>query len=321
MNVLIIGPALFNKARGNRWTAVRWGHILAGLGHEVVFDDEYRGQDCDLLVALHAIASADSVQRFCDAHPSRPVVLALTGTDMYGLGDMFDESGQEAAHRAMEQATRLVAFHQLAVHDVPEHLREKVEVISQSVQRPDQLPPSRAGVFEVSVVGELREVKDPFRTALAARRLPTESTVQVVHAGAASSEAMAERAVKEEQSNARYNWLGEVSHAEALALIARSRLLSISSRHEGGPNVLTEALGLGTPLVATRIPGTVGILGEDYPGYFEVGDTEGLSELLRRAETDRGFYQELGDCCASHAELASPGREVDAWRELLSSLS
>lgn len=320
MNVLIIGPALFNKGRGNRRTAVRWGHILAELGHEVVFDDEYREQDCDLLIALHAIVSADSVQRFRDAHPSRPLVLALTGTDIYGLGDMFDESGQEAAHRAMEQATRLVAFHQLAIRNVPEHLREKVEVISQSVQRPDQLPPARAGVFEVCVVGELREVKDPFRTALAARRLPSESKLRVLHAGAASSEEMAERAAKEEQANARYNWLGEVSHAEALDVIARSRLLSISSRHEGGPNVLTEALGLGTPVVATRIPGTVGILGDDYPGYFEVGDTEALSELLRRAEVERVFYQELGDRCAEHAELASPGREADAWRELLTSL-
>jgi putative glycosyltransferase (TIGR04348 family) len=300
---------------------VRWGHIFAELGHDVVFDDAYGGQDCDLLLALHAIASADSVQRFRAAHPDRPVVLALTGTDIYGLGDMFDEAGQETAHGAMEQATRVVAFHPLASLNVPEHLREKVAVISQSVQRPGQLPASRAGVFEVCVVGELRQVKDPFRTALAARRLPPESTVRVLHAGASSSEEMAERAAKEEQSNPRYNWLGEVSHDEALGLIASSHLLSISSRHEGGPNVLTEALGLGTPVVATKIPGTVGILGEDYPGYFEVGDTEGLSELLRRAEAERVFYQELGDYCAGRAELASPGREVDAWRELLHSLA
>ena len=166
MDVLIIGPALLNKGRGNRRTAVRWGHILADLGHEVVFDDQYRGQDCDLLIALHAIASAVSVQRFCAAHPDRPLVLALTGTDIYGLGEMFDEAGQETAHGAMEQATRMVAFHQLAYREVPEHLRDKVEVISQSVQRPDHLPPSRPGVFEVCVVGELRETMEIFCTGL-----------------------------------------------------------------------------------------------------------------------------------------------------------
>ena len=320
MNVLIIGPALFTKGRGNRRTAVRWGHILADLGHDVVFDDQYDGQDCDLLIALHAIASADSVQRFRDAHPDRPLVLALTGTDIYGLGEMFDEAGQEAAHRSMEQATRLVAFHRLASLNVPEHLRDKVVVISQSVQRPDSLPPPRAGVFEVCVVGELRQVKDPFRTALAARRLPTESTLRVLHAGAASSDEMAERAAKEEQNNARYNWLGEVSSAEALKLIARSRLLSITSRHEGGPNVLTEALALGTPIVASFIAGNAGILGDDYPGYFEVEDTEALSELLRRAATDDGFYQSLRDHCAGLSQLASPEREEEAWKELLAAV-
>jgi glycosyltransferase involved in cell wall biosynthesis len=170
-------------------------------------------------------------------------------------------------------------------------------------------------------VGELREVKDPFRTALAARQLPSPSSVRVVHAGAASTSEMAARAAKEEHVNARYTWLGEVSHREALDLIGRSRLLSISSRVEGGPNVLSEALALGTPVIASRIPGVVGVLGEEYPGYFEAGDTEALSELLRRAETERRFCQELADRCRELAALASPAREVDAWKKLLASIA
>ena len=317
MNILIIGPALSNKGRGNRRTAVRWGRILVALGHEVTFGNEYNGQNCDLLLALHAIQSADSVRAFRDANPDRPVVLALTGTDIYGLGSMFDEAGRDKAHRTMELATTLVAFHPLAVDEVPEKIRDKMTVIYQSLHVPGELPPRRQDVFEVCVVGELREVKDPFRTGLAARQLSPDSNVRVLHAGAASSEQMAERATKEERTNARYNWLGEVSHAETLALIARSRLLSISSRHEGGANVLTEALALGTPIVASRIAGNVGILGDDYAGYFEVEDTEALSELLRRAETDEGFYESLRDHCAGLAELASPEREAEAWRELL----
>jgi len=321
MKILIIGPALFSKGRGNRRTAVRWGHVFTGLGHAVSFDDEYKEQDCDVLVALHAVVSAESVQRFRERHPDRPVVLVLTGTDIYGLGDMFDEAARERAHGAMERADYLLAMQPLAANHVPEHMRPKVKVILQSLQPPDELPVPRQGIFEVAVVGELREVKDPFRTALAARRVPTESTVRVVHAGAAGSEPLAERAAKEEQANPRYTWIGEVSHHEALALIGRSRLLSLTSRHEGGPNVISEALALGTPIVASRIPGIVGLLGEDYPGYFEVGDTEALSELLRRSETDRVFYQELGDRCRELAQLASPVREVDAWRDLLASLA
>ncbi len=320
MNILIIGPALSSTGRGNRRTAVRWGRILVDLGHEVTFDNGYNGQNCDLLIALHAIASADSVRAFRDANSDRPVVAALTGTDIYGLGSMFDEAGRDEAHQTMELATKLVAFHPLAVDEVPEAMGDKVTVIYQSLHVPEELPRRRQNRFGVCVVGELRDVKDPFRTGLAARQLPPDSNVQVLHAGAASSEQMAERAAKEEQTNVRYNWLGEVSYAETLALIARSRLLSITSRHEGGPNVLTEALALGTPIVASRIAGNVGILGDDYRGYFEVEDTEALSGLLRRAEIDDGFYESLRDHCAGLAELASPEREAEAWKDLLAAV-
>jgi len=320
MNILIIAPALSNRGRGNRITVARWGRIFTELGHEVSFDNEYNGQACDLLVALHAIQSADSVAAFRQAFPGRPVIVALTGTDIYGLGEMFDEAGQEAARRSMEMATRLVAFHGRAFEEVPESLRDKGVVIAQAIEPPGQAAERRDQVFEVCVVGELREVKDPFRTGLAVRRLPSSSMVRVLHVGAASSEEMAERAAKEEHSNARYHWLGEVSHGETLELMARCRLLSLSSRHEGGPNVLTEAIGLGTPVVAARIPGISGVLGEDYPGYFPVGDTEALCELLQRAETDASFYESLREACAALADTTLPAREHQAWKTLLESI-
>jgi putative glycosyltransferase (TIGR04348 family) len=320
LNVLIIGPALAHEGRGNRVTAARWGRILSGLGHEVRFQTEYDGGHCDLLVALHAIRSAPSIERFRDVHPGLPLVVALTGTDIYGAGSMFDEGGQAAARRSMACATALVAFNSLAAEEVPAELRSKVRVISQSVVPPENPSPSRADRFEVCVVGELREVKDPFRAARAARLLPTASTVHVLHAGAAGSAETADRAAAEERENDRYRWLGELSHAASLDLIARSRLLVVSSRHEGGPNVITEALGVGTPVLASRIPGTVGILGHGYDGYFDVGDTAALAMLLRRAETEDAFLASLQARCRERSELASPAAEVDAWRDLLSGL-
>lgn len=319
-SILIIGPALFGKARGNRRTALRWASIFSKLGFAVEIEEAYAGQACDLLVALHAIKSAASVERFRRDRPTDPVVLALAGTDIYGLGEMFDQEAQRRSHRTMELATTIVALQEQAERNVPEHLRPKVKVIRQSAVPPPASPGRREDVFEVCVVGELREVKDPFRAALAARRLPAESCVRVLHAGAASSEQLAQRAAKEEQVNPRYAWLGEVSHEEAMELIARSRLLAITSRHEGGPNVLSEALAVGTPILASRIPGTVGLLGEEYPGYFEVGDTETLAELLHCAEGDLAFYEMLRGHCVELAELASPAREAESWRGLLQSL-
>ena len=135
MNILITAPALSGRGRGNRVTAARWGGIFVELGHQVSFDNEYNGQDCDLLVAFHAICGTDSIAAFRDAYPDRPVIVVLTGTDTYGLGEMFDEAGQQAARRSIEMATRVVAFHGLAFELVPKALRDKGVVISQSISR------------------------------------------------------------------------------------------------------------------------------------------------------------------------------------------
>ena len=145
-------------------------------------------------------------------------------------------------------------------------------------------------MFEVCVLGHLRPVKDPLRTAWAARLLPASSRVRVLQVGGALSEDMAEQARAEEAANPRYRWLGERPRGQALRLLARCRLLSLTSELEGGANVISEAIALGVPVVSSRIAGSLGLLGTDYPGYFPFGDTQALADLLRRAETDTDFY-------------------------------
>jgi glycosyltransferase involved in cell wall biosynthesis len=78
----------------------------------------------------------------------------------------------------------------------------------------------------------------------------------------------------------RYGWRGAVPRTEALAVLARSRLLALTSLQEGGANVVSEALAAGVPIVSSAIPGSIGLLGADYPGYFPVGDTEALATVL-----------------------------------------
>ena len=58
---------------------------------------------------------------------------------------------------------------------------------------------------------------------------------------------------------------------------------------EGGANVVSEALAAGVPVLCSRISGSIGLLGEDYSGYFEVGDTAGLTELMLKCEQDKSF--------------------------------
>jgi glycosyltransferase involved in cell wall biosynthesis len=170
------------------------------------------------------------------------------------------------------------------------------------------------------VLGHLRPEKDPFRAAIAARRLPRKSRVEIVHAGAGLTAAMERRARVESSRNPRWRWIGDVPRARALRLLAESDVMVLTSRMEGGAGVLSEALALGVPVIASRVPGIVGVLGGGHPGLFPAGDTAALARLLRRAETDAAFVASLARAGAARAHLVRPARERAAWRRLLAEL-
>ncbi|MCZ6677103.1 MAG: glycosyltransferase [Candidatus Poribacteria bacterium] len=170
------------------------------------------------------------------------------------------------------------------------------------------------------MLGHLRPVKDPLRTAMAARVLPSSSRIQVVHVGSALTEDMKKAARVEAAANPRYRWLGELPRWKALRVLARSRLLSLTSEMEGGANVISEALVCSVPIISSRISGSIGLLGEDYPGYFPVGDTQALAKLLERVETDVDFYNTLKTWCNRLKPLVDPARERQSWQDLLREL-
>ncbi len=308
-------PAAEGSRRGNRITAQRWASLLRSLGHTVDIAETYSGQDCDLLIALHARRSLPSVLDYAADRPSQPLIVALTGTDLY-----HDLRVDQSCLEALRLATRLVVLQPAAVAELPEEYQDKTRVIYQSAVAPPNPCPPRAEVFEVCVLAHLRPVKDPFRAALAARRLPDDSRIRVLHLGAALSAEMERRARREMKENRRYVWLGDTPRGVAQRILARSRLLVLTSEMEGGANVLSEAIAAGVPVVASRIPGTTGIVGEDYPALFDVGDTDALARLLVRAEADRAFYQELKERIAELTKLVDPARERHAWRDLLAEI-
>jgi putative glycosyltransferase (TIGR04348 family) len=312
MRICLVTPAPPRSRKGNRITALRWARLLRSLGHHIILSEEYQAQRCDLLVALHAGRSADSIVRFREVHPSAPLVLALTGTDVYR-----DIHTDAAARRSLELADRLVILQPCAADELPPALRSRARVIYQSVAVPHIPAIPRPEVFEVCVLGHLRPVKDPFRTAEAARQLPADSRLQVVQIGSALSGDMAAQARAEEASNPRYRWLGEVPRWKALRVLARCRLLVLTSQLEGGANVISEALAVEVPVVSSRISGSVGLLGADYPGYFPYADTAALTDLLRRCEMDNRFYEQLRAWCAGLKGLIDPQRERRSWRMLI----
>lgn len=315
MRVRIICPAPRGSRTGNWVTAARWAGVLRGLGHSVTVTQRYCGEPCDVLIAMHARRSFDSARRFRKLHPERPLIVALTGTDLYG-----DIRRSRRALQALDWARRLIVLQPLGTEALPPEHRRKVRIIYQSAP-PLRRRPRRGAAFTVCVIANLREVKDPLRTARAAQRLPAVSRLRVVHAGKPLSQALARRARAEMRRNPRYRWLGELPHARVRRLLAASQLLVLSSKMEGGANVISEAVMAGVPVIASRIPGSVGLLGSDYPGWFPVGDTAALASLLQRAEADAMFYARLRKGCARRARFFERTREQRAWERLMQELS
>jgi len=232
MRIGIITPAPPRSRYGNRVTALRWARILKNLGHRVTVSQVYEGGDYDLLIALHARRSYPSIKRFHSECANSPIVVALTGTDLY-----CDLQKSRRAQESLEIATRLVVLQPMAIDELPPHLRGKARVIYQSVAalpqatnhhgeiRGNSIDISRhRRTFDTCVIGHLRQVKDPFRAAMAARLLPPSSMGRVLHVGGAMNEEMAARARADMEVNPRYHWLGEQPRWRTRRILAQSHL-------------------------------------------------------------------------------------------------
>jgi putative glycosyltransferase (TIGR04348 family) len=287
---------------------------LEKLGYVVVVSESWSGDDAAMLIALHAYRSHSSIMAFHEQLPDRPIILVLTGTDLYR--DMAVHS--EVLH-SMEVADQLIVLQSSALDSIPVHLRPKARVIYQSVQVdiPERVLSEN---FQVVVIGHLREEKDPFCIARSLPLLPLNSQISVLHLGMAMNEEIERTAKGYSETLEHYQWIGEVSHADALKVLAQSRLMVISSRMEGGAHVVSEAIALGIPVIASDIPGNRGLLGDDYLGYYPVGDEAELASLLYRAESIPDFYSALKKQIDIRKDLVSPERERQSIQELMSQL-
>src|SRR5690349_17309314 len=105
MLIRMMCPAPSGSLYGNRVTAERWASIIKSLGHRVVIMEEYDGEGCDLLIALHARKSAGAVFQYRERYPDGRVIVALTGTDLYR-----DLGRSARARRALELADRIAVL-------------------------------------------------------------------------------------------------------------------------------------------------------------------------------------------------------------------
>lgn len=311
MRIAIITPYGPEHQNGNWHTAARWATFLREAGHQVEVLIEWKGEPAELMIALHARRSHASIHAFAARHPDSPLIVVLTGTDLYR-----DIRHDAHAQTSLKLATRLVVLQEKGLDELAPELAQKTCVIYQSA--PDIPRKSPVGdAFDVLVIGHLRVEKDPFRAALAAALLPDQSRIRITHIGRALSLDMEEKAKACQLQIPRWRWLGKIPHEEVIKHLARAHLMIISSLMEGGANVICEALAAGVPVIASDIPGNTGMLGKDYPGYYPVGDERRLSQALSKAESDAGFYDELMRHCQERRLLMLPEREAAGLQRLV----
>ena len=320
-SIVIISPALADANNGNWQTARRWANFLRQQARVSVVR-AWDGSPCAAMIALHARRSADSIARYA-ASGSGGLAVVLTGTDLYR-----DIRSDAHARRSLQLADRLVVLQPAGLDELGPSQRAKAVVIMQSA------PALRAGrprqrTFDLLLVAHLRAEKDPLTAARALARLD-DPALRLVHIGATGDRSggsadngggnTGAEFVAAAGRDPRIELHGALPHAATRQLIKRGRILLLPSRMEGGANVIIEAVRSGVPVIASRIGGSVGLLGADYPGLFPVGDDEALAELIQRVRQEPGFLAALRQHCARRSALFDPERERDAVRALAHNL-
>ena len=313
--VCIVSPALASANNGNWHTASRWQRFLAPVAVVEIRSAWDRDIEADLLIALHARRSADSIERWREHRPGAPIVLVLTGTDLYRDLDVDPH-----ARHSLQCASRVVVLQEAGLDRLDAASRAKATVIVQSA--PALLAARGADDADFVAVGHLREEKDPETLMGAARQLDAGAAPRpsIVHIGGPLDPRLADAARATMAACPSYRWIGALPHGAARRAIARARALVHMSRMEGGANVVIEAVRSRVPVLASRIDGNVGLLGADYDGYFAVGDAGALAGLMRRFIDDAAFAAHLGAQCAVREPLFRPAAERRAVRALLADL-
>lgn len=307
ITIVLVSPALADANNGNWHTAHRWAQFLSphcdiALCQQWPAPLQQAQHQPHAMIALHARRSAASIRAWAEAFPGKPLIVVLTGTDLYR--DILSDA---EAQRSLALASHLVVLQNAGLTALPEAWRGKARVIYQSA--PVLKPARKSGrTFRVVMVGHLREEKDPL-TYMRTAALSAAGPIRFDHIGQALAPQFAQAARATEQRNPRYRWLGGLGRAATRQRIKRAHVLINCSRMEGGAQVILEAIQSGTPVLASRVSGNIGMLGADYAGYFTLGDAEELAALVRRCAAEPAFLAVLQSQCRTRAGLFAPEEE------------
>ncbi|MEY2619595.1 MAG: hypothetical protein RL522_2597 [Pseudomonadota bacterium] len=322
--LVIVTPAFADANNGNWQTARRWQRLLAP-SHDVRLaktwpDAQAKAGHDQALLALHARRSAPAIAAWAQTHPGRGLAVVLTGTDLYQ-----DIRQDASAQASLALAQRLVVLQARGLDALPAPHRAKAQVIHQSTTARQPVSKTRRHLRAV-MVGHLRAVKSPQTLMQAARLLAHRTDIRIDHIGDALEADWAPQALATQAEAPGYRWLGGLPHERTRQAIQRAHVLVHTSAMEGGAHVIMEAVRSGTPVLASRVDGNIGMLGDDYAGYFDHGDAGQLARLLAQCRDDDahapagGLLAHLRAQCELRASLFTPEAERAGLLQLLEDL-
>ncbi len=348
-NVLIVSPYGPETNTGNWHTAQRYARFLeqGGFGVQVAIEALTPEQlrQTDVALVLHARRSWTAAQTLAKA--GRPFAVVLTGTDLYADLQLPGTQAYRECCQTIESARLVVGLQSRAMERLLEILPEtlhKRRVIPQTVAplspsdwaRPfdDQAPVGFQGFqgfqgLQWLISGHVRSEKDPltglagFRRAFPDGRLATGAATSLTHVGGARDPLAVEALVHEAQRApaGHIRLLGARPHHEAVGLMQSHHCLIQPSRMEGGALVVSEAAAHRLPILASRVDGHLGLLGEDYPGYFEAGQPDDLAKRMRQFANDAGYRAALLDALVTNTPaLLQPQLEQTQLKSLIERL-
>jgi putative glycosyltransferase (TIGR04348 family) len=301
-SIVIVSPALQDANNGNWQTAQRWAQMLQKQ-HRIRIIKTWEpdsGESDEVMIALHARRSASSIAAWGKLRGSRSLIVALTGTDLYR-----DIQIDTQAQHSLDAAGQLIVLQELGVRSLPATHHAKTHTVFQSTTSRKTLPKTNKYLKAV-MVGHLRDEKMPQTLFEAASLLKDEKAIRITHIGAGLDEDLAQDAIKTEALCAGYTWARGLKHAQTRSRIQHAHVLIHTSKMEGGAHVIMEAVCSGTPVIASRMDGNVGMLGSGYDGYFPVGDAQALAAMLRRCKNEPSFLDHLASQCSLRAPLFAP---------------
>ena len=312
MHILITSAYPLSSPKGNSITAKRISTLLSQAGHTADAINTDMPPPADVMIALHATKTLAASKRFKVESPNGKLIIYLTGTDLY----------REQANNNLEftealiLADALVVGQNASLKSIPADYQSKSHFVPASVLLPPlkKVPPPPSP--SLALIGHLRPVKNPFLINMALKELDA-LKLDVFTLGAALEPSMLANVKTWQLADPRFHWLDDIPYAETLSWIQQVDFTLNTSHSEGGSNAVAESIVLGTPVLASKIEGNIGMLGDDYLGYFEPNNPSSLVKLIRRSITNSSFHQTLLQQITELQKNFLPEKEIEAWLKLL----